>query len=1296
MTLVASLLVLGALLTASFQLVMLIAPGYREDLAAYVSRVAGQPVDIGGVGLVWRGLAPRLELSDITLYGEDERTPALSAERLRLGFGLMRLLQGDTTPQRVELSGVELFAKIDAQGKFSLRGLDTAGMPARAKQEWLRQLGRFESVRLSDCELQLDDARLRGPKPRFRLVDAEIAFSDGRGEANAELQLPPSMGSSVLLDAEISGDLEQPQTWNGRWSARLEDLASLPWIDAVLAEGATVAFAETELDLQGALLGGDVGEMQLRLDAAAVRGRQGEHEANLRDIRLSARLVPQAQGWMLDIGRVELSGAQGPWPQSQARIRLTREQRPLPARVEAEASYLRLGDLTPWLALLPAEGLGAEAGRLRGVTGAVQRLVLRWDAPLPAQAARYSLRADFDELALAGSATTPGFEGLSGEFSATENGGRLRLAEQPFGLRYAKAFAQTVTFDSVAGELSWARTGEGWDVQMPNFAWVLDGSRGQGSLQLLVPRADAGSPRIALDARFAAADVTRLKRYMPVFWPDDLHNWLDRAVQAGRVPSARLRINGEMAHFPFVEHPGTFALDIDVADGRLAFAPDWPAIEKLGAHLEFRGNSLAIRGDSGSVSGTRVEQVQALIQDLKAPQLSVTGEVQGDAARFYAFLGASPIAPRLAALLTRTRASGNAVVNVDLDIPLRATRDTQVTGEVLLRGVELAVDGLPEPVREIHGQLQFNNREVAAQNLAGQLYDTPVRASLRQDDDGVLRLRGDFEFDSAADNGGPMRLLPGFLRVAVQGRSAWQATVPLSGAEAGRVRLTSNLQGIALSLPPPMDKPADAVWPVRVDLGSDKQFPLRVAVELPERLGTELAFQRDAGGALLLQRARLRIGTGAAPHADEDGIRISGTAADLDPLAWIAAVRNGPKRSEDSSAPSAPGLPLYADLNVGRAWLGAQRVEGVRLAHAPAAGGSLTRVSGNGALGELTFREGLDGGQLMGRFDRLQFALRKAEPGGPKKPEDETAPADPARLPRLDLVVGDLRMGNAELGRLELRTLKIADGQRIEVFRTGGRGGQVEARGEWRRSAGRSSADLQFSVDSDNIDDLLQGFGYAPSLSAKRSRFSGQLVWPVGAPTAEGGLTLSLGEGYLEMDVEKGQLRSVEPGAGRVLGLINFWALPRRLTLDFRDVLSEGLSFDEIKGRFDVAQGSAHTDDLAIDATSLNMEIRGRVGLLARDYDQRVTVYPDVSAGVTLGALLLGGPAAGVLALLAQEVLDQPLDQVGQLSYHLTGSWDDPQVVRGSAAPPPPAVPATPAAGPARETAPPVPTAPAS
>ena len=79
----------------------------------------------------------------------------------------------------------------------------------------------------------------------------------------------------------------------------------------------------------------------------------------------------------------------------------------------------------------------------------------------------------------------------------------------------------------------------------------------------------------------------------------------------------------------------------------------------------------------------------------------------------------------------------------------------------------------------------------------------------------------------------------------------------------------------------------------------------------------------------------------------------------------------------------------------------------------------------------------------------------------------------------------------------------------------------------------------------------------------------------------------------------------------------------------------------------------------------MKMEVRGRIGLAARDFDEKITVYPNVTTGVAVGATLIGGPIAGGIALLAQEVFNKPFNALSRFSYHVTGSWDNPQVKAG-------------------------------
>ena len=66
------------------------------------------------------------------------------------------------------------------------------------------------------------------------------------------------------------------------------------------------------------------------------------------------------------------------------------------------------------------------------------------------------------------------------------------------------------------------------------------------------------------------------------------------------------------------------------------------------------------------------------------------------------------------------------------------------------------------------------------------------------------------------------------------------------------------------------------------------------------------------------------------------------------------------------------------------------------------------------------------------------------------------------------------------------------------------------------------------------------------------------------------GLPLSLDypsmSGAFAVNVETGQFLKADPGIAKLLGVLSLQALPRRLTLDFRDVFSDGFSFDFVRG----------------------------------------------------------------------------------------------------------------------------------
>jgi uncharacterized protein (TIGR02099 family) len=1290
-TLLASLVVLAAVISGLFQLAVLALPGYRQQLSDYVSRVADRPIDIGGVALVWYRLRPQLELDDIVLYSDDGETPALSADRLRIGFGLWRLIHGDTFPNQIELGGLQVVVEIDANDQVHLRGLDTAGR-AKTQHDWRRDVGRFDAIRLEDCTITVDDAKLRGGTPKFHLLRAEAKRRIGGASVDASVELPTFMGESAEFQGRITGEPDQPETWQGRWSLSLEKLARLPWLEARLPGHPVLKFSQADLTVGGAINQGNIDSADLQFQATSIAALRGQKKAQLQDIELAATARRNGKSWTLEVPKLKVSGASGAWPSTRLRLQWT----PLAeggSEVEADADFLRLQDLAPWMMLAD----DPSTARLAGVSGELRSLVGR--GRFGSGAPTYSLRAQLDGLGYDAGSEHPGFSGLKGEISASESGGRLAVTAEPFELRASHVFAQPVVFDKLDGALDWTHDAQGWQINMPSFSWQLAGSQGQGDLQLLLPTQVDASPQIKLGATFSAKDVTRLKPYMPVTWSQNLHDWLDRAIVNGRVSQGKLAIEGELAKFPFKDSDGIFQLDLDVADARLAYAPDWPMAEQVAARLKFLAGGLTITSDSGKLSGNRVEHLVATIADFKDAMLTIDGEVDGEASRYYDFLRASPLAKRLSGLLNRTQGSGNASVAVKLAIPLHDAAHTEVNGTVHLKAVDLLYQGIDEPFRGLAGELAFTSTGVTAQNVTGTFYGVPAVAALTPMDQGNTRLTADLDYTLQSDGASLSRYVPAFLRPYLSGGSHFRAEVVL-GSQSDGLLVSSDLRGIDVDLPVPIGKAADVALPLAVRIGGNSgaapaaapavaaastappatpepaSQPLLITAAYGDRLGAGVLLGHGDQPELQAQRVLVNLGSGHIPTPTENGVRVEGSVNEIDIGDWIATLRRGSDqadlqaaaltRPEGVQSNGAEGLRLQAiDLHADQLHYQGYTVGGAQLAYKPAAnGGWSATLAGDNASGTVDWviQPGAPSNtSLVARFDKLNVKAQAKPPASADAAPNKTSePVDPVHAPVLDINAENLHIGEANLGHVRINTERIEGGQKLVDLSATGGDTELKASGEWLRRGGASTARAKFDLDTKTIGDLLEGFGYARNANAKHSHFNGDVTWPLSMT----GIELSQAQGRIDLNLDGGSFSAVEPGAGRVLGLLNVFALPRRLTLDFRDVVSKGLGFDHVHGNFNAAGGNAQTDDLQIESPSLKIDVRGRIGLAVRDYDQKITVYPGVSGGVTLGALLLGGPAVAAIALVAQEVLDKPLDQVTQLTYRVTGSWDNPQVKR--------------------------------
>jgi uncharacterized protein YhdP len=274
------------------------------------------------------------------------------------------------------------------------------------------------------------------------------------------------------------------------------------------------------------------------------------------------------------------------------------------------------------------------------------------------------------------------------------------------------------------------------------------------------------------------------------------------------------------------------------------------------------------------------------------------------------------------------------------------------------------------------------------------------------------------------------------------------------------------------------------------------------------------------------------------------------------------------------------------------------------------------------------------------------------------------APAVPAPtlapdgLPPLHFAVADFRLGEASFGKARFDATPMPGGMRIDRLEAQSADVGIEASGTWTGNAGDSRSKLAIDLTSPDLGRMMDALGFAGLIDGGATAAHFDAAWP-GPPSAFGFAKLS---GVLGVQVEEGRILDVEPGAGRIFGLLSLREIPRRLSLDFSDFFRSGMGFNSINGHFRFVDGNAWTDDLAISGPAAEIAIRGRTGLVAKDYDQEMVVTPHAGATLPLVGAVAGGPVGAAAGLVMQGLLSKQIGRATRSRYHVGGTWESPDI----------------------------------
>ena len=1220
---------------------------YRGDIEAAAARALKRPVAIAAIDAGWAGLRPRLTIRGFEIRDAEGR-PALGFDHVEAELSWASLWNFGLVLHRFEIVAPDLDIRRDAEGRLFVAGLELVDDGAEGGfDDWLLAQ---ERVVVRDAALRWHDERRAAPVLELRHLNFDLQNSGSRHRFGFTAEPPPALAARLDLRGDFRGaDLDMLEAWKGELYGELDyaDLAGWrTWVDypVELPHGSGgvrlwLSFARKQptavtADVRLADLAVRLAPELPLLDLAHLEGR------------LSFNRLPE--GYAAETQKLSLATRDGiRVDPTDLRLRYLLPAANRLAAGEFETSGLDLGALAALAERLP---LPPEVrGQLASYAprGRLKQLKLAWQAAAAGGLATWRAKGDFAELGIAAHGSLPGFGGLSGHIEGDEKSGSLKLDSHRAALELPTVFADPrLPLDALTAQATWKAGKDGVDIELVRAAFANQDAAGEASGRYR-PSAKGGLGDIDLSATLTRAAGGAVWRYMPLVVNKDVRDWLRASVSGGHSEATTLRLKGDLDRFPFRDGSGIFQVKGRFQGGTLRYAPSWPEIRDIDGDLLFDGVRMLIEARKGNIMGVGIGPVSAEIADLEAPEelMVLHGRAAGATTDFLRFIEASPVGERIDHFTADMTAAGNGELNLKLEMPLRTIDKTRVDGRYRFAANRLVPDADMPPLTEVNGELRFTADRLEAQKIRAAMFGMPMTVDIATAGDGNVAVKA---AGSASARG--LRQQFGPLFDNFTGSAAWSGTVRVRKKTA-ELRIESNLQGLASALPEPFNKTTNETMPLVVER---KQAPAGrdvTTVALGQALKATLVRRHEADKSVI-ERGVVAVGA-AAPRLPERGVLLAVQAKRIDADLWrrlFASSGNG------GTPGSAAALPLdQVELRTDELTLFDRGIAGLRLN---------ARLVGNQWKAELKSRDaagflewdGRGAGHLTGHLSQL--TIPETAPG--KKPPAAADLAD--EMPAVDLAIDRFSLHGKDFGVLKIKA-ENANGYWDTHIDVRNDDATLSGDGRWRPGSSAQETRFEFKLAAKSVERLLDRLGYPEAVRRGTARLEGALSW-AGPPTRIDYGTLA---GKLDFEAANGQFNKLEPGVGRLLGVLSLQSLPRRLTLDFRDVFSEGFAFDGIAGQATVVRGVMETKNLQIAGPSAKVLMTGSVNLGAETQDLKVRIAPSVGETIATG-VLLANPATGAAAWVFNKLFGNPFDQAFAFEYAVTGGWSDPKVEKLSGA----------------------------
>ena len=1294
----AIMLVLLAVLISAFRLFLPYVENYRQDFQDYINSTNQTNIIIGGLGMSWQRFGPTLIANRVTLIDTRDAYVYINHLEVQIDFWAtiteQRLISSDlildgaiaTLKHGVWLAKESIKDKNNAVSSATKEPLDDFQQISDIF------LNRINSFSLVNSQVSIENNAL---ERHFRINNLNWLNSGERHQAQGNITVDELSSNNLTLKIDING--ASVSELKGQMYVEANHLDITPWLDSVLAIDNEKTKADIGFSAWFKVKQGAIERLQVALHDNFISWRDSDlASSHLHDIQVSNgqnNNTNQSQ----ETTKNETK-AQHNLTLSAGQLLLVKDKQPNSFKLYSTPLLLQFDqqavqetvlqinksaqDLSVYLSsfdlalISQVSPLFIESKDSRELLSTLNISGQALDVYFKKSAGDVQALASITNTSTKYSQGIPGVDNLAGNLSFAQQNLHVNLTANQGALDFKQHFVKPIPYQSLAATVDLSFADSGWQLKVNDLALTSDELKLSADLTVESPKDEPLS--MSLLANITDGDASKAHHYYPLTtMSHDLVDYLNDALTDGEIKQAQVLLNGPLAKFPFTDKSGIFVVNAELEKATFKFSQDWPAIEKFSANLNFTNNSMLITGRAGELVGLDVNGVQAAIDDLgNESLLKVDTLIKPSPATDVANLMAqSSLKDSVGSVLEQLQIGGDINGEFHLKLPLNSTKDVVASGLINFADNTAALQAPRMDFAKVQGQLRFENSKITTEGLSLNWRGLPLTLAVKGNNetdyyDTSISLKADWAKKQWQPHVAPA------LQKYFDGQLQLQGDLSLYQHHGGgftyQFSLDSNLAQMALALPEPYKKPSATKIPLKIAVNGQLEKSTFNA-----SYGEQLSFFGE------LQHSTSHFSRAHVILGDEkmllpmNGFHITTNLEQADAFVWqpfildIVNTVSNENQQQQFEGEGSSSLGLFpkperirgtiANLDV----LG-QRLHNVSFNLLDKTNWWLLQLNAKETRSQLKFypdwfEQGVD--------INADFIHLVNEPKEKLTEQENTKNASKDKvnsvkfsndnvfdnMPKINFVCERCQIDNLNLGEVKFSLLRSDENTiKIENFKAKRERAEFNLAGDWQNNSGISTTSVHGTLSLKNIEYELEQLNYGSIIRDSGGKLDFRLNWQGGPHEFDvsylnGDVTAKIDDGYLAEYSDK----------ARIFSVLSLQSIVRKLTLDFRDIFSDGIFYNNIKGDYHIEKGILYTNNTTMDGAAGNLYIKGNTSFVDNTLDYKMSYKPNLTSSLPVLAWIATlDPVIFLAGLAIDQVITSKV--VSEVNFELTGSVNNP------------------------------------